>query len=500
MSATLLHAKIPFVGLKRSTWSTLGIDLQSFTGELFKGFLQLDCITLFATCKVRRIFTMKTEPTGMENDDMSLSGAGDTSIPRSCRFPPDVHHVTQVLNMENLRKAGMLLSSDCGTLGTMQPHPPKDKQGSQKLRVDSAGRERLASSDAVPGGQRKRSKTPPPSWRESKQRPLTLTEKTNHRTADVYSCTPAEDSTGAAPTPAESLSCSTRSGLSSDLLDRSSWETNEGTEPQLTLQGEVLTFSSQPHSPKRGQGQGDQEKTEMGDDRVQNKNGRRYEAQLEDDFIGSESDEDKSYNTLNPVTPRSPSPTLDVQLEGHPESHNINQTTPKELSPAATGMKSPSSVRAEPAGLAPTRCRSPSATPSRQEVNCGPREAEVVNQVVDENSSVSLSRRFLQEVKLNDSTQHKVIVLKAEDTNTLKPVDSSNYDLHVLSSLRMHRDDDHEVRMLASLKREQEEYECRASGLSASQIHHCNVSVSMSSDDASTWTHISTVCIIFCYS
>ncbi|XP_031709711.1 uncharacterized protein C3orf67 homolog [Anarrhichthys ocellatus] len=386
----------------------------------------------------------------------------------------------------------MLKVLHAGTLGTMQPHPPKDKQGSKKLRVYSAGRERLVSSDAVPGGRRKRSKTPPPSWRESKQQPLTLTEKTNHLTADVYSCTPAKDSTGAAPTPAESLSCSIRPGFSSDLLDWTSWETNEGTEPQLTLQGEVFTFSSQPHSPKRGQGQGDQEKTEMGDDQVQNKNGRRYEAQLEDDFIGSESDEDKSYNTFNPVTPRSSSPTLDLQLEVHPESHNINQTTPKELSPAATGMKSPSSVRAEPARLAPTRCRSPSATPSRQEVKCGPREAEVVNQVVDENSSVSLSRRFLQEVKLNDSTQHKVIILKAEDTNTLKPVDSSNYNLHVLSSLRMHGDDDHELRMLASLKREQEEYECRASGLSVSQIHHCNVSVSMSSDDASTWTHIST--------
>lgn len=29
----------------------------------------------------------------------------------------------------------------------------------------------------------------------------------------------------------------------------------------------------------------------MGDDRVQSKSGRRYEAQPEDDFIGSESDE-----------------------------------------------------------------------------------------------------------------------------------------------------------------------------------------------------------------
>uniref|UniRef100_A0A3Q3F8F7 CFA20 domain-containing protein n=1 Tax=Kryptolebias marmoratus TaxID=37003 RepID=A0A3Q3F8F7_KRYMA len=68
LSATLLHAKIPLTELKRDTWSTLCIDLASWTGKLFKGFLTLDGITLFATCKVRRIFTMKTDPGKMSDD------------------------------------------------------------------------------------------------------------------------------------------------------------------------------------------------------------------------------------------------------------------------------------------------------------------------------------------------------------------------------------------------------------------------------------------------
>lgn len=39
---------------------------------------------------------------------MFLSGAGLMDlIPRSCQFPADVNHVTQVLNMENLQKADM---------------------------------------------------------------------------------------------------------------------------------------------------------------------------------------------------------------------------------------------------------------------------------------------------------------------------------------------------------------------------------------------------------
>ncbi|XP_040014582.1 uncharacterized protein C3orf67 homolog isoform X1 [Xiphias gladius] len=505
LTATLLHAKIPFVGLKRNIWSTLYIDVVSFTAELFKGFLTLDGITLFATCKVRRIFTMKTEPTGMSEDDMFLSGAGIMDlIPRSCKFPPDVNHVTQMLNMENMQKADMrtgLVNSYCGTLGRLQPHPPTDKQGSKKVRVLSARRESLASSahsDAVPGQHRQRSKTRerctlPSSRQEGRRRPLTLTEKTEHLTADECCFSPGKESSRAAPTPAESLSCSIRPGLSSDLQV---WEGNEGSEPRLTLEEEVFIFSSQPHSPKRGQGQGDQEKMEMGDDQVHSKSGRRYEAQPEDDFIGSESDEDKSYTTFqqqrtivesNPAAPRTPDPNLDVQIKVHSKSQTMEKTSPQELSPAATNIdtQSPSSGRAELAGMVPTHCLSPSATPSRQEHKCGPCESEEVNQVLDGNSSVTLSRRLLQEFKLDDSPQRK------EADETLKPVDSSHYNLQLLGSPRMHGDDDEELKMLASLKREQEEDEYRASGLSGSQIHQCNVSISMSSDDTSTWTHIS---------
>ncbi len=93
-----------------------------------------------------------------------------------------------------------------------------------------------------------------------------------------------------------------------------------------------------------------------------------------------------------------------------------------------------------------------------------------------------------------------VIVLKEEEDNTLKPGNFSCYSPHLLNGLQMHGNDDEELQMLASLKREHEQDECRASDLSASQIHQCNVSISVSSDDASTWTHISTVCtVIFCY-
>ncbi|XP_029358789.1 protein CFAP20DC [Echeneis naucrates] len=475
LSTTLLHAKIPLVGLKRNIWSTLCFDLVSFSGELFKGFLTLDGITLFATCKVRRIFTMKTEPTGMSDDDMFLSGSGLTDlIPRSYQFPPDVNHITQVLNMENLLKAVTRtgsFKSDCahdqsgparstsfrqtvpeGVLQTasgsrasgprpqpgrkssaasdlmdrnvifishteiefvlnrgtqkmslesiaqrsenvphgepnltvhgvlyvatperLQPHPPADQQASRKPQVVSAGRKTSSAHlDAAVGHRRETSKirerSTPSSGREGRQQPLILTEKIKHLTADEVRA--AKEISGVALNPAECPACSSHPGLPHDLQVWSSWESNEGSEPQLSLQEGVFIFSSQPHSPKRGQGQGDQEKIEIGADWVQSRSERRHEVQPEDDFLGSESDE-------------------------------------------------------------------------------------------------------------------------GEDNNKLKPVDSSHYNLPLLGSLKMHGDDDEELRMLASLKREQEEDECKGSGLSASQIHQCDVSISMSSDDTSTWTHIS---------
>lgn len=64
-----------------SQWSSLIIDLVSFTGELFKGFLKLDAIALFASCKVRRVFTMKTDPKEMSDD-----GNGVHHISHSCQF------------------------------------------------------------------------------------------------------------------------------------------------------------------------------------------------------------------------------------------------------------------------------------------------------------------------------------------------------------------------------------------------------------------------------
>ncbi|XP_015247665.1 PREDICTED: uncharacterized protein C3orf67 homolog [Cyprinodon variegatus] len=449
ISATLLHAKIPFTELKRNTWSTVCIDLVSIAGELFKGFLTLDGITLFATCKVRRIFTMKTDPKVMS--DAFLSGACLMEmIPRSFCYPSDVNQITNVLNYENLQRAEKgcdPLTSASGASCKLQPRPPKQrlfgKQGSKKLRVLTARRETVPSSV-------------------------------------VQSCSPAKVTKEAASTPEESQ---LRPGLSPDPEVWNSWESNEGSEPQLTLQEEVFTFSSLPHSPRRGQNQGDQEKMELGDSQVQRTGGGRQHATLEDDFIGSESDEDTSHIMFHhqqtsmpyPATSRSADRSQQVLPMNPSESLHTNQVSQNQ-GVTNTCIESPCNRRAEPASMVPKRCLSP----NRQR-----HKSEKSDEGFGEDISISLCRRLLHEVHFSNSKQPK-----EEDGEIQRTVESSNYISRLHGSMRMYEDDEEELRMLASLKRQEEEDECRVPALRASQIHQCDVSISLSSDDPSTWTHI----------
>lgn len=103
-------------------WAMLFIDLESLAGELFKGISTLDAISLFASCQIRRIFTMKPAAVADGNGKpqmaprfrwmsvlcflmMSLpEGSMAGSIPCSYQFPPDVHYTTCVLNMKNLQR------------------------------------------------------------------------------------------------------------------------------------------------------------------------------------------------------------------------------------------------------------------------------------------------------------------------------------------------------------------------------------------------------------
>ncbi|EMP30091.1 Putative protein C3orf67 like protein, partial [Chelonia mydas] len=103
LSITPLHAKLPLFMIKRKIWCNLCIDLVAFTSEIFKGavFQSLDGIIISANCKLRKIFTLKSKPQDTAEED--ANDPMDT-IPRTCQLNTDVPQVTQLLNMTKLRQ------------------------------------------------------------------------------------------------------------------------------------------------------------------------------------------------------------------------------------------------------------------------------------------------------------------------------------------------------------------------------------------------------------
>ncbi|XP_045718002.1 protein CFAP20DC isoform X9 [Mirounga angustirostris] len=111
LSSTPLHAKIPLFMIKRRIWCNLCIDLVAFTSEIFKGavFQSLDGIIVSANCKLRKIFTLKCKPQDTADKDAGYGIPFPTDeptdiIPRSCQLTTDVPQVTQLLNMTKLRQ------------------------------------------------------------------------------------------------------------------------------------------------------------------------------------------------------------------------------------------------------------------------------------------------------------------------------------------------------------------------------------------------------------
>eukprot|EP00071_Canis_lupus_P028658 XP_022262215.1 uncharacterized protein C3orf67 homolog isoform X7 [Canis lupus familiaris] len=97
--------------IKRKIWCNLCIDLVAFTSEIFKGavFQSLDGIIVSANCKLRKIFTLKCKPQDTADKDAGKAVPFPTDeptdiIPRSCQLTTDVPQVTQLLNMTKLRQ------------------------------------------------------------------------------------------------------------------------------------------------------------------------------------------------------------------------------------------------------------------------------------------------------------------------------------------------------------------------------------------------------------
>lgn len=128
ITITQLHARFPLNILRLGIWLNLCLDLQSLVGETFKGqsFKALENLTISASCRLRKIFTMKSQPFDTTDDDEIYNCENTNSgelenIPKSLQFStsPDTHHHTQVINMAKLWQAEIKAKEKAGL-----PPPP----------------------------------------------------------------------------------------------------------------------------------------------------------------------------------------------------------------------------------------------------------------------------------------------------------------------------------------------------------------------------------------
>ncbi|KAJ8265622.1 hypothetical protein COCON_G00147210 [Conger conger] len=417
-------------------------------------------------------------------------------VPISGQDPTPQHH----------QDSGQALEGLTGSHWSLQPHPPPsrlaaERPGTRKLRVYNAEREAPV---------------------------LTVRSSSRNEASSSETCPPSRtaNSTGALFPGAtgDQPEADSASGLKGVSLDSTKWtpealnldsvETaisvrheSNGVEPQLSLE-DLFTFSSRPHSARRCHGQTNPGEGPASSPEMWGEGGGVHRgARLEDDFVGSESEEEESYSetvTQRPGKWSSPgvSPTHGLKsrihaLEGDNQPNadhayysqaSESPTQPSE-SDMMQGMDMPPddsldarNIEVDHGSMVPTRCLSPNRTRLGYGLN-SPR-----NERACQDSRISLSKKSLKEIPIGDSRLH--VDRRASSQTSLQPNRASGSRLCVQGSLNQ----EEELLMLASLLRQQEDEreqvyeEGTPAGLSASQIHNCNVSISTSSDDTSNWT------------
>ncbi|XP_062593708.1 protein CFAP20DC-like [Saccostrea cucullata] len=119
IQANELHARIPLTIVRRHMWVNLCVDLVSVVGDTWRGqtYRCVESVCVSANCKLRRIFTLKTQPPDTAEDEEMYGcepcNTGELEIiPKQCQFATDVQFVTQVLNMAKIKHAERLKGGD----------------------------------------------------------------------------------------------------------------------------------------------------------------------------------------------------------------------------------------------------------------------------------------------------------------------------------------------------------------------------------------------------
>ncbi|XP_027966220.1 uncharacterized protein C3orf67 homolog isoform X2 [Eumetopias jubatus] len=549
LSSTPLHAKIPLFMIKRKIWCNLCIDLVAFTSEIFKGavFQSLDGIIVSANCKLRKIFTLKCKPKDTADKDDQFINRGTGSVRNSknqdvCHIafgsrvlgPPPLSgrrnnmrissETVRSVGSRNNRSRQQSVAEDCvssaemsaslmpeseeqadkenirqikqtipvrANLQVMHPHPPQEpsavkNNSRRRLWLKSTSRERTeAHSGSSSGNNRNEDKARVAlnsgSQQSTEMNPSSPALQSPDQ-ADEWIFPENVDRISHLASSRQSLLLDDDSCHASHLWLEASKESEHGqlAEETQVVPKDIFTFSSRPRSAPHGKTQNmSPEGCPFILDLKEDASVTRRDTESEDDFYGSDSSEegnDSIQGSPSPTT--SPSGLTQLTLENTlgKAARRTDKGPLKSAYAEAGASESQNSLAKQidrkdfQMTVVPTPCLSP------------PGRSEASQKTPD------------PVIKAKDQPAHQVPAsinktsLKEISAEKLRPIpEVSEYDWRNYQPSQM---SESELQMLASLRRQQnEELEDPGAphGLSASQVDNCNVSISTSSDDTTTW-------------
>lgn len=478
LSSTPLHAKIPLFMIKRKIWCNLCIDLVAFTSEIFKGavFQSLDGIIVSANCKLRKIFTLKCKPQDTADKDAGYGVPFPTDeptdiIPRSCQLTTDVPQVTQLLNMTKLRQTEIKFGG----------HPLSSAESDQFINKGTGNVRNSKNQDVCHIAFGSRVLGPPPlSGRRNNMRISTETVRSigskNNRSGQQ---SVAED-------------CVSSAEMSASLMPESEEQADKENIHQIkqTIPVRADLHVMHPHPPQEPSADKNNNRRRL---RLKSTSRERTEAHS-GSSSGNKRNEDKATVALNSgsqqsteMNPSSPALQSPDQTDEwiFPEnddriSHlaSSRQSLLDEDSCHASHMWLEASKESEHGQLAEetqvvpkdifTFSSRPRSAPHGKTQNTSPEGCPFILDLKEDTSLTRRDTESEEDFYGRDSSEEEY--------------DWRNYQPSQMS--------ESELQMLASLRRQQNE-ELEDTGashvLSASQVDNCNVSISTSSDDTTTW-------------
>ncbi|XP_039098419.1 protein CFAP20DC isoform X9 [Hyaena hyaena] len=478
LSSTPLHAKIPLFMIKRKIWCNLCIDLVAFTSEIFKGavFQSLDGIIVSANCKLRKIFTLKCKPQDTADKDAGCGVPFPTDeptdiIPRSCQLTTDVPQVTQLLNMTKLRQTEIKFGG----------HPLKSAESDQFINKGTGSVRNSKNHDVCHIAFGSRVLGPPP-----------LSGRRNNMkiSSEIVRSTGSRNNRSCQQSVAEN--CVSSAEMSASLIPESEEQGNKENIHQIkqTVPIHADLHVLHPHPPQEPSADKNNNRRRL---RLKSTSGERTEAHR-GCSSGNNRNEDKATTIVNSVSQQraemntsSPAPQSPDQADEwiFPENDHLSHLASSrqsllldddschashlwlEASKESERDQLAEETQAVPKDIFTFSSR-PRSAPHGKTQTLSPEECPFILDLKEDTSVTRRDTESEDDFYGGDSSEEEY--------------DWRNYQPGQMS--------ESELQMLASLRRQQnEELEDTGAshGLSASQVDNCNVSISTSSDDTTTW-------------